>query len=72
VPNDALGIAFGAQMSGAGEFFIDDLTLEIVPATGPTTNPLSANIASEFDAATLTSFYRRQGGTPANLDFETP
>ena len=72
VPNDALGIAFGAQMSGKGEFFIDDLALEIVPATGSTTNQLQGFPASEFDAATLTRFYGRLGSTPANLDFETP
>jgi hypothetical protein len=72
VPNDALGIAFGAQMSGKGEFFIDDLTLDVVPATGATTNQLQGFVVSEFDSTTWAKFYGRQGAAPVNLDFETP
>lgn len=71
VPTDAIGIALGAQMSGKGELFVDDLTLDIVAATGLTTNQLAGFTVSQVDSATWANFYRRQGTVAENLDFET-
>jgi hypothetical protein len=71
VPNDALGIAFGALMSGRGQLLVDDMRLEIVPATGLTTNLLTGFTESGLDPAILTAFYATQSKTPRNLDFES-
>jgi hypothetical protein len=69
VPDDAIGIAFGALMSGRGELFVDDMTFEIIPAEGPTTN-LLAGFAAGTDSAVALTNYRARGDTPINLDFE--
>jgi len=71
VPNDALGITFGALMSGRGQFLVDDMQFEIIPATGLTTNLLTGFTDSGVDVATMAAFYTRQSKTPTNLDFET-
>ena len=64
VPDDAEGIAFGALMSGSGEFLVDDMTFEVIPPTGPTTNLLTdpAQVqGSDYSGAPL---------APLNLNFE--
>jgi hypothetical protein len=71
VPNDALGITFGALMSGRGQLLVDDMQLEIIPATGLTTNLLAGFTDSGLDPAAVTAFYATRPTTPTNLDFET-
>jgi len=71
VPNDAIGLSFGVFLSGArGELVADDLSLEVVPASGPTTNTLSGPKASASDWKT---YYATnvKARTPTNLDFES-
>jgi serine/threonine-protein kinase len=70
VPNDAIGIGFGALMSGRGDFLVDDLTWEIVPATGPTTNQLLDFVTSSLDSAATANAYIGQPTAPTNLNFE--
>jgi hypothetical protein len=71
VPNDALGITFGALMSGRGQLLVDDMQFEIIPATGLTTNLLAGFTDSGLDPAAVASFYATRPTTPTNLDFET-
>ena len=70
VPTDAIGIAFGVLLSGRGELLADDLALQVVPATGPTTNLLTGPTSTTFDAAT---FYSTNVGprSIANMGFES-
>lgn len=69
VPPSAIGIAFGALMSARGELFVDDMSFEVVPATGPTTNQL-VDPTPGADSATTVANYARAATTPANLGFE--
>lgn len=64
VPTEATGIAFGALMSGSGEFLVDGMSLDVVPATGSTTNLVTQPLTSGF------SDYSTAPKSPANLDFE--
>ncbi|MEP6492567.1 MAG: hypothetical protein ABJF01_07810 [bacterium] len=70
IPDNAIGIAFGALMSASGEFFVDDMTFEVIPANGPTTNQLAGFIAAG-DSASIASAYAASPTAPANLNFET-
>jgi len=70
VPANAIGIAFGALMSGKGELLVDDMTFEVIPATGPTTNQL-LDFTPSTDSATFAAFYATQPSVPTNLDFES-
>jgi hypothetical protein len=70
VPTNAIGIAFGALMSGKGELLVDDLTFEVIPASGPTTNQLLGFTESGVDSATFAGVYANQRTAPTNLDFE--
>ena len=70
VPSNAIGIAFGALMSGKGVLLVDDLTLDVIPATGPTTNQLLEFTASGVDSATFAGVYANQPSGPLNLGFE--
>lgn len=69
VPNDAVGLEFGALMSARGELLVDDMQLDVVTADGPTTNQLVGPQATSFDAVT---FYATNVGPriAANMDFE--
>jgi hypothetical protein len=71
VPNDAIGIALGALMSGKGELLVDDMTFEIIPASGPTTNQLVEFTPSGVDPATTTAAYQGVPNAPSNLNFES-
>lgn len=70
VPDDAIGIGFGALMSGRGELFVDDMTFEIIPATGPTTNQLAGFSDSGRDSAATVASYAGLPVAPTNLGFE--
>jgi len=70
VPDDAIGVAFGVLMSGSGALFVDDMTFEVIPSTGPTTNQLAGFVAGP-DSASAVASYARSGNTPVNLDFES-
>jgi hypothetical protein len=70
VPASAIGIAFGALMSGKGELLVDDLTFDVIPATGPTTNQLLGPIDSGVDSVTTAAIYVARPNTPTNLNFE--
>lgn len=65
VPDDAQGIVFGAIMSGSGELLVDDMTLEVVPADGPTTNLFTDPVQGQG------SNYTNASRIPINLDFES-
>ncbi|MDB4878389.1 MAG: transcriptional regulator [Gemmatimonadetes bacterium] len=67
IPNDAVGIAFGALMSGSGQFSVDDMKFEVIPASGQTTNLLSGNTPIDSDPS---AFYATRPKAPTNLDFE--
>jgi hypothetical protein len=71
VPSDAIGIAFGALMSGRGDFLIDDMQFEVIPATGLTTNLLTGFTDSGVDGPTEIAFYSTRAKSPVNLDFES-
>ena len=70
VPPNAIGIGFGALMSGKGEFLVDDLTWEVISATGPTTNQLLEFSLSSIDSATTANGYAGVQRAPTNLNFE--
>lgn len=70
IPQNAIGIAFGALMSGRGELFVDDLTFEVIPATGPTTNQLLEFAPTTTDSATTAGFFATRPTGPTNLNFE--
>jgi hypothetical protein len=70
VPANAIGIAFGALMSGKGELLVDDMTFEVIPPTGPTTNQLLEPIPVSVDSATFVQIYAGAGKSPVNLNFE--
>jgi hypothetical protein len=72
VPDDAIGIGFGALMSGKGELFVDDMTFDVIPADGPTTNQLAGFETAGVDSATTVAQYSSAPAAPANLNFETP
>jgi hypothetical protein len=69
VPDDAIGIEFGALMSARGDLVVDDLRLDVINANGPTTNQLTGPQATSFDAAT---FYATSVGPriAANMGFD--
>lgn len=69
VPDSAIGITFGALMSGSGTLFVDDMTWDVVPADGPSTNLQRAPIALGFDADAV---YAAAFTAPSNLNFDAP
>lgn len=71
VPNDAIGIALGALMSAKGELLVDDMTFDVIPASGPTTNQLVEFTPSGIDSATTATGYQGAPNTPNNLNFES-
>ena len=69
VANDAVGITFGLLLSGTGVARVDDMSLEVVDATVPTTG--STNLPADTrDSVTLSDYYARLAHVPENLDFE--
>jgi hypothetical protein len=70
VPDDAIGIALGALLQGRGELLVDDLTFDVIPATGPTTNQLIDFTPSGVDSATTVASYQGSENTLVNLNFE--
>lgn len=75
VPEDSMGLSFGLRMRGAGEFWGDDLTLEVVPKSTPTnTIERRRYRAPDKDAAIqmMKNEYAKAQEHPANLNFESP
>lgn len=70
VPDNAIGIALGTLMSARGELLVDDMTFDVIPANGPTTNQLAGFVGSQ-DSATTAAAYQARSNTPVNLNFET-
>jgi hypothetical protein len=68
VPVDAVGISYGALMVGSGVLVVDDLKLEVIPATGPTTDQYTGPQPTTFDAVAA---YMNVRTSPFNLDFES-
>jgi len=68
VPNDAAGIAFGALLHGSGVLAVDDMTFEVIPATGPTTDQFTQPVSITPGQA---AFYSQFPAAPVNLDFES-
>jgi len=71
VPRDALEILFGALMSGKGTFLVDDMTLDVIPATGPTTNQLLGYHDLGVDSLTVANAAAGRPTVPTNLNFES-
>ena len=69
VPQEAIGIAFGALLSGTGVMRTDDVRLEVAPTGTPTTGR-GAGTGSFADSAVRIATYARAAGQPTNLDFE--
>jgi erythromycin esterase len=69
IPNDVIGLAFGALFAGPGIVWVDDLKLEIVSTDVPVTAPPSTS-TSGADSATLAANYERASLEPVNMDFE--
>lgn len=69
IPEDVIGISFGAIHSGPGTTWIDDLRLEIVGSDIPVTAP-PIDVPAGVDSATLVGAYSRTGFEAVNLNFE--
>jgi hypothetical protein len=75
VPEDAIGLSFGLRMRGAGEFWGDDLALEVVSKSTPTsTIERRPYRTKDKDAAIqrMVDEYAKAPERPVNLGFETP
>lgn len=75
VPSDALGIVIGAMLQGggtlgSGTLFIDDMKLETVPNSVPSTNMFAAPKPNSIDPATTMANYLHAATSPTNVDFE--
>jgi len=70
VPVDALGIVIGAMRQGGGTLFIDDMKLETVGESVPSTNMFDAPVANSIDPATTMAIYFNAAAGPTNADFE--
>lgn len=69
VPTEAAGIAFGMLMTGPGDAWVDDASLEIVDTGVATTNMMSTSTAAE-DPEQTRRMYSYARFAPANLGFE--
>jgi erythromycin esterase len=69
VPNDALGLQFGATLSGSGTGWVDDMRLEVVGNDVAVTVPLMEGELLH-DPAYAAAEYQRAPEAPMNLDFE--
>ena len=75
VPATAIIIFFGIEQSGPGQTWVDDLSLEVVDASVPTTQPNNGvGLAPERPADALAAIRASQNAVklmmPVNLDFE--
>jgi len=70
VDSAAVAIAFGAQFQGTNMLLVDDLTLEVVDHTVPSTNVLTAPTPTGLDSAATAQQYSRRAIAPTNLGFE--
>lgn len=70
VPDDALGVFFGALLNGTGTGWVDDLKFETVGPEVPVTAPVLDGPATNADTASVIATYDRLLAEPANLDFE--
>ena len=68
IPDDAIGFAFGVIMVSPGIVWADDLRLEIVDTSVPTTAPPLQS--SYNDTTVINRTYDRTSLQPRNLDFE--
>lgn len=69
VPDEAIGVAAGALLSGPGDLLVDDFRFEVVGSDVSTTNELTQPVAGP-DSATLADAYAAAPNAPRNLDFE--
>ena len=69
VSSDAVGLVFGALLDGTGDLLVDDLRLQVVGATIPTTTNLITQ-PTPYDSASTATFYSSRSDLPMNLDFE--
>jgi hypothetical protein len=70
VPSDALGIIIGAMRQGGGTLFIDDMKLEPVATSVPSTNMFDAPRTNFIDPAATIAAYLNAPASPTNIDFE--
>jgi hypothetical protein len=70
VPTDALGISFGLRMKGQGQVWADDLTLEVVGDSTPTTTIERRKNRTSGAVDELRKEYANAPAHPVNLDFE--
>lgn len=70
VPANALGISLGILFDGIGEIEFDDLALEVVATSVPSTSFFSAPQPSTLDSATAVAVYAAARTAPVNLGFE--
>src|SRR4029078_4855111 len=70
VPANAIGIALGVLLAGAGDLVVDDFRLETVGPEVPSTSLYSTPQPNGTDSATTVANYARQPATVADLDFE--
>src|SRR5688572_32210975 len=68
IPEDAVGMAFGVIMVSPGILWADDLRLEIVDTSIPTT--AEPHESAQTDTAIINRAYDRTSLQPRNLDFE--
>lgn len=69
VAPDAIGVTFGLLLSGGGVARVDDITLEVVDTSVPTTGTTSG-VPDGRDSVSLVAQYTRLAHAPENLDFE--
>jgi hypothetical protein len=70
VPTYAIGIAFGALFSGMGELLVDDMVLETVSTSVPTTDMNAGVVNVPGDPEATVTTYSTAPVAPSNLDFE--
>ena len=74
VPEDAVGISFGARMKGPGRVWADDLSLAVVPLSVATTTIERRRFRGGVDALAarkaMLEEYARAPAHPVNMSFE--
>ena len=68
VPSNAVGMSLGAVFNGSGQLFVDDLALDIVDVSVPTTSNV---IDDPLPMPGIGARYQNAPLAPVNLDFET-
>lgn len=69
VAEDAIGVTFGLLLSGGGVARVDDMSLEVVDSSVPTTGTVNLTPDGRDSVAQI-GYYTRLGHAPENLDFE--